>query len=69
MTDEVYEIRCDDCGGIFVDGDICNLIGWIRPTPIQTSEEQLKFDYDAGNMCKPCYNYRLSQLHQKSTRL
>jgi hypothetical protein len=69
MTDEVYEIRCSECRGIFVDGDVCNLIGWIKPSPMQTIEEQLKFDYDAGNLCKACYNFRISQLLQKSTRL
>lgn len=68
-TDHVYEIRCNDCGGIFVDGDVCNLIGWIRPTPRLTLEEERKYDFDAGNLCKPCYNYRISQLQQRTTIL
>jgi hypothetical protein len=69
MTDESNEIRCSECGGIFIDGDVCNLIGWIKPRPALTVEEGLKYDYDAGNLCKPCYNYRISQLKQKSTKL
>jgi hypothetical protein len=69
MTDEVYEIRCSDCHGIFVNGNICHILGWIRPTPILTIEEEVKYDYDAGNLCKTCYNFRISQLMTKSSHI
>jgi hypothetical protein len=69
MTDEAYEIKCDECDGMFVDGQIFNLIGWIKPSPVLTLDDEVKYNFDAGNLCKVCYSYRISQLQQKSTKL
>ena len=64
MTDSSPELRCADCNGIFTDAMVFFLVGWAKPDST-TIVEEMEYDYDAGNLCKTCYSFRISQLKEK----
>lgn len=69
MTDGVEELRCSDCNGIFVDGKVFHLIGGVNINPYTTVEEEIHHEYDGGNLCVVCYNYKISLLQKPSTKI
>ena len=69
MTDETVELRCSDCGEPFPEGRMFHISGGVVINSHTSIEDEILLEYESGNLCRACYNFRISQLKQKSTRL
>jgi hypothetical protein len=70
MTDDdVYELRCVDCGGPFVDGKIFHISGGVVINSHTSIEDEILLEYESGDLCRACYSFRLLQLRTKSSRI
>jgi hypothetical protein len=54
-------LKCKDCGNLIAD-KMCFLMGWVRPRPDITLDDELKYDRDYSPLCPACYLYRTSVL-------
>ena len=60
---------CSECGNEILDGRTFHLIGGINVGTKVTVEEEIQYEYDGGNLCVVCYNFKISLIKHPSTNI
>jgi len=69
MTDDAHELRCADCNSVFLEGKMFYILGSVRPTPTVTVDDEITYEYDSGDLCKICYNYKMTLLKRPTSKI
>lgn len=67
LETEQKRVTCIDCDNrLSVNGEFY-IMGWVRPGPDITLDDELEYNEDFGPYCNTCFKYRKEQLKQPSS--
>jgi hypothetical protein len=63
---EEKKVTCVDCPNRLSDHKAFYIMGWIRPGPDVTLDDELEYNEDLGPFCEVCFKWRMLQAKQPS---